>query len=142
MKITSISEKGGSYGVALLRLIVGVVFIMHGGQKLCVHGLAGTSEGFAGAGVPLASLTAPLVTFVELLGGLALVLGVLTPIVAALLAVVMLGATLMVHLQAGFFLPNGYEFSLTLLAAAVAIALSGPGAFAVDNLLARRHTTA
>ncbi len=142
MKTTTSLEKGGRYGLALLRLIVGIVFIMHGGQKLFVYGLAGTSEGFAGAGIPLASLAAPTVTFIELLGGLALVLGVLTPIVAGLLAAVMVGATVLVHLEAGFFLPDGYEFSLTLLAAAIAIALSGPGAFAIDNLLARRQASA
>jgi putative oxidoreductase len=126
-------------GLLVLRVVVGVVFIAHGSQKLFTYGLAGITGGFEQMGVPMASVAAPLVTFVELIGGVALILGFLTPIAAALLAIDMLGAILFVHGKNGLFLPNGYEFALTLLAANVTLLLAGPGAAAVDNVLGNRR---
>jgi putative oxidoreductase len=129
-------------GLAALRVTVGTVFAAHGAQKLFFFGLAGVGEAFAGMGVPLAAVTGPLVGFVELVGGLALVLGLFTRFVSLGLAAVMVGAVVMVHLPAGFFLPAGAEFVLTLLAAVVALALAGPGAFSLDALLRRRQVDA
>ena len=133
------SARGAGLGLLVLRVVVGVVFIAHGSQKLFTYGLAGITGGFEQMGVPMASVTAPLVTFVELIGGVALILGFLTPIAAALLAIDMLGAILFVHGKNGLFLPNGYEFALTLLAANVTLLLAGPGAAAVDNVLGNRR---
>ena len=133
------SARGAGLGLLVLRVVVGVVFIAHGSQKLFTYGLAGITGGFEQMGVPMASVTAPLVTFVELIGGVALILGFLTPIAAALLAIDMLGAILFVHGKNGLFLPNGYEFALTLLAVNVTLLLAGPGAAAVDNVLGNRR---
>ena len=133
------SARGAALGLLVLRVVVGVVFIAHGSQKLFTYGLAGITGGFEQMGVPMASVAAPLVTFVELIGGVALILGFLTPIAAALLAIDMLGAILFVHGKNGLFLPNGYEFALTLLAANVTLLLAGPGAAAVDNVLGNRR---
>ena len=82
-------------------------------------------------GVPVPVVAGPLITLLELLGGLALILGLFTRLAAVLLAVEMLVAILLVHLKAGFFAPNGLEFPLTLIAASLALALGGPGAFAL-----------
>jgi putative oxidoreductase len=84
-------------------------------------------------------LAAVVLTAAEFLGGLALVLGLFTRWAAILLAFVMLVAVLVVHLQAGFFLPDGYEFALTLLGANVALALLGSGEASVDRVLEGRR---
>lgn len=127
-----------AYGITVLRAVVGLVFLMHGGQKLFVYGLEGVTGSFTQMGVPGAAFTAIFVTAVEFLGGLALLLGLFTRFAAALTAIVMLGALFTVHLAAGFFLPNGYEFVLTLLAASGALVLLGSGPLALDNLFGRR----
>lgn len=129
-------------GLAALRTIVGIVFLAHGAQKLFVFGIDGLTGAFASMGVPLAGLVAPAVALLELLGGAALVLGLFTQAVSIALAVVMFGALILVHLPAGFFMPDGLEFVLTLLAASGALALMGPGAFSLDAVRARRRGSA
>ncbi|HXH07805.1 MAG TPA: DoxX family protein [Vicinamibacterales bacterium] len=124
------------YGTTILRVVVGLVFVAHGLQKLFVTGLAGVAGFMSQVGIPLPMASAVLVTAVETLCGLALVAGFLTRWAAIPLAINMLVAAAVVHLPAGFFLPNGYEYALTLLAACASISLLGPGAFAVDNLIA------
>jgi putative oxidoreductase len=136
------SIKRASLGLAALRMSVGTVFVAHGAQKLFVFGLDGVAGGFAGMGVPLAGVVGPAVALVELLGGLALIAGLFTRTASVGLATVMLGALLLVHLPAGFFMPNGFEFVLTLMAAAVALALTGPGEFSLDALRGRRRLPA
>lgn len=127
-----------SLGLAILRIVVGLVFALHGYQKLFVQTIPGVTGFFSQIGAPLPGVSAPLVSVLELVGGIMLILGVLTSVVAALLAIDMLGAIFLVHLPAGFFLPNGYEFVLTLLAATLALALTGPGAYALDRAIFRR----
>ncbi|MGO9096784.1 MAG: DoxX family protein [Bryobacteraceae bacterium] len=130
-------------GLAALRMMVGVVFIAHGYQKLFVYGLAQVSGMFGHIGIPLANVAGPLVAFVELLGGLALFFGLGTRWVAILLAINMAVAVLAVHLKGGFFAQGGgFEYPLTLLVANVALALAGPGACAVDNLICKKKTEA
>ena len=129
-------------GLAILRVVAGLVFVAHGGQKLFVYGLGGVTAGFMEMGIPLAAVAAPLVALVEFFGGLALIAGLLTRLAAVGLAITMLGAIAFVHLPAGFFLPNGSEFALILFAAATALALSGAGEFSLDGLRARRRAPA
>lgn len=126
--------------LAVLRVIVGSVFVAHGAQKLFVFGMAGVAGAFGGMGVPLAGIVGPAVALVEFFGGLALLAGLLTRLAGVGLAIVMVGAMLLVHLPAGFFAPNGIEFNLTLFGAAVALALAGPGRFSVDAILAGRRS--
>ena len=128
------------WGLTILRVVVGLVFFVHGFQKVYLMGFGGVARMMEGLGVPAPGLFAVILTLVELLGGLALILGLFTRLAAIPLAVDMLVATLTVHLPNGFsVLPNGgYEFTLVLLAASVALAVAGPGGAALDRFLATR----
>jgi putative oxidoreductase len=136
--LQSASERQLNAALAILRSVVGVVFVAHGAQKLFVYGFAGVTGAFEGMGVPLANLVGPGVAVLEFAGGLALIAGLLTRPAAAGLAATMLGALVLVHLPAGFFMPNGMEFVLTLFAASVVLVLTGAGAWSVDAQLAER----
>lgn len=124
--------------LTILRVAIGIIFVAHGYQKLAIYTLPGTTGAFTQMGVPLPTLTAPLIAFLELLGGTALITGLFTRVAAALLALNMLGALALVHLKAGFFNPNGIEFPLALLAASVALVLTGAGAFSLDARRTKR----
>lgn len=125
--------------LALLRLVAGTIFVAHGGQKLFVYGLAGVSGAFGQMGIPLPGIAGPAVAVLEFAGGLALIAGLLTRVTGAGLAVVMLGALTMVHLPAGFFLPNGIEFVLALAGIAGTLAIVGPGRYSLDAVIADRR---
>jgi len=129
-------------GLTVLRVITGTIFVAHGAQKLFVYGLDGVAGGFAQMGIPFPTIVGPLVGIVELFGGLALIAGLLTRLAGAGLAVNMLGAFLLVHLPAGFFLPNGYEFVMMLGASAITLTLTGAGRYSIDALIGRRREPA
>ena len=119
-------KKNHDLGMLLLRLAVGVIFIAHGWGKF--SDMASTIGFFGQLGMP--SVFAYLVAAVELLGGLALVVGLYTDLAALLLAIVMVVALVyvkMATLKVGFV--GGYEFDLVLLAANLAIMFVGPGKY-------------
>jgi putative oxidoreductase len=117
----------------ILRVVLGVIMLYHGYPKLTDFG--GTAEGFAGMGIPLPTLSAAFSTLAEVGGGLLMLLGVATDIAGLLIAVDMLGAITFVHAKNGFSVAEGgIEWPLALLAMAVAIALAGPGRFAVGRV--------
>ena len=120
----------------ILRIVTGFLFAAHGWQKFNEFTIAGTQAAFAQMGVPAANVAAPVIATLELVGGVALILGVLTRVFAALLAVNMLGALFLVHAPAGIFAATGgYELVLILAAAALALALVGAGKVSVDKVL-------
>ena len=124
----------------ILRVVVGFIFAAHGWQKYNEWTIAGTQAAFGEMGIPMAEVAAPAVATLELLGGIALILGLLTRPVAALLTLDMLGALVLVHLPAGIFVANGgYELVLLLGAASLALALVGPGRASADYVLFGRR---
>jgi putative oxidoreductase len=117
----------------ILRVVTGLVFLMHGWQKVGM-GVAGVTGFLGSLGFPAPEVMAVLLIAVEVGGGLLLILGAFTHWVSKVLAFVALVALLTVHLSKGFFVSGGgYEFALLLLAACIALALTGPGKWSVDR---------
>jgi putative oxidoreductase len=121
-----------SLAALLLRLCLGGLFLAHAALKILVFTPAGTAQFFSGLGLPgwLAYATIT----VEVLGGIALILGVWTRFVALALVPILLGAIVTVHGAAGFFFSNangGWEFPAVWIVALIALALIGDGAFAL-----------
>ena len=132
------SSVPSSLGLFLVRVVLGVVFVAHGWQKLAVDGLAATQGAFGGMGIPLAEVAAPVAAVTELAAGVALVAGFATRVAAALLAVTAVVALVAVHLPNGFYsTTGGFEYVLVLAVASIAIVLTGPGRLALDALVVR-----
>lgn len=128
-----------SVGLLVGRIALGVIFLAHGWQKVVTNGLDATAKGFTAMGAPMPAVSAFLAGWGELLGGIALIVGALTPLVGTLLALDMLGAYLIAHAGKGLFATEGgYELVLALGAGALMIALVGAGKFSVDALLGRK----
>lgn len=129
------------YGPLALRMLVGVIFVAHGAQKLFGwfggYGLEGTGQFFGSIGLNPGTVLALLAGAAEFFGGLALVFGLLVRPAAVALAFTMLIAILAVHVSKGFFLDKGgYEYALALFAASLSLLFSGGGRYAVDGVLA------
>lgn len=113
-------------GLLLIRVTAGIVFMVHGYQKL--SDLQGTVGFFDGLG--MAAFFAYVVAVVEFLGGISFIIGYGSKIAGVLLAIVMLVAFFVVHLPNGFSVSaGGYEFVLALFGAALGIAFAGPGRY-------------
>jgi putative oxidoreductase len=126
-----------SYGLLLLRVVVGGTLFAHGAQKLFGWwegpGLAGTRGWLGSMGFRVPAAMALLVGLAEG-SGLLLALGFLTPLGALGIVSAMVVAIAAVHLKNGFWsTKGGYEFNLALLAGAVALAATGPGRFSLDR---------
>jgi putative oxidoreductase len=127
--------------VALLigRVLLGVLFFAHGWQKLVTNGIDGTAAFFGQMGVPMPTLAAWGAAVVELVGGAALVLGLLTPLAALVLLLDMIGAYVFVHAGKGLFIDQGgFELVGALGAGCLLLIGSGPGRYSVDRRLFRR----
>jgi len=122
-----------SWGLAVLRIVVGTVFFAHGYQKLFKFGFHGVAGMLGHIGIPLPGFFAVVLTLVEFVGGILLILGLATRLAAALVAIDMLVALLAVHLKNGFFSPMGIEFPLSLFAAAICLVLAGGGALSLKR---------
>jgi putative oxidoreductase len=143
MKI--LTKNFGNYSAitGLLRIILGIIFFAHGAQKVMGWfggpGLATAADMFqknAGIPYPLFLLS----SFTEFLGGLFVLIGLLTRIFSAGLFINMAVAVLQVHLMKGLFSANGgFEYPLTLLVVSLCIFLMGPGKYSLDNLIFNKN---
>ncbi|SRR5579883_2463057 len=129
-----------SVGLLILRVVIGLTLAGHGAQKLFGWfggpGFTKMQQSLGAQGFKPAWFWTALVVLGELGGGLSLAFGFLTPLGAAGVFGAMTMAIFKVHWPNGFWNSNrGYEFPLSLLAAAVALGFAGPGRFALDTLL-------
>ncbi|MBO0962436.1 DoxX family protein [Neobacillus sp. MM2021_6] len=127
-------------GLFIIRLVVGLLFVGHGAQKLFGwfggYGLKGTGGWFDSIGIKPGVTMALFAGLAELIGGVLFTLGLLTPLAGIMIAGTMVMAIVKVHGANGIWsTSNGYEYNLTLLAVSIGIALSGPGRYAVDAFL-------
>ena len=127
-------------GLLILRLVVGLTLAGHGAQKLFGwwggSGMKGWTQGVTKLRIRPARPWAWVAALSEFGGGLFLALGLLSPLGSLAISGAMLVAVATVHLPKGFWNgKGGYEFNLTLIAAAVALALTGPGTYSIDQAL-------
>lgn len=130
-------------GLLILRLVVGLTLAAHGAQKLFGWfggpGLGGWTRAMTRMRIRPAAPWALMSALAEFVGGLGLALGFLYPLPSLAIAASMLVAIALVHWPKGFWVSKGgYEFNLTLIAAVAALALTGPGAIALDSVLGIR----
>lgn len=131
------STTATSSGLLVLRLGVGTTMAVHGTQKLFGWfdggGLDGTDRFFTASGYPSGRMFPLLAALSETLGGIGLILGLLTPLAAAAILGTMLNAISVKW--GGFFAPNGVEYEVILAVAAASLALTGAGGFALDRFV-------
>lgn len=124
-------------GLLILRIVVGLLFIGHGTQKLFGwfggYGLKGTGGFFEQLGYRPGPLMAGIAGSTEVVGGLLLATGFLTPLGAAMIIGTMINAVVTVQWQNGLW--NGYEKDLLFATTAAALAFIGPGAYSLDDAL-------
>ncbi|MBU2098667.1 MAG: DoxX family protein [Gammaproteobacteria bacterium] len=141
--IKNVFSTESSWAPTALRIPVGIIFAAHGAQKLFGwfggYGLEGTAGWMESIGLAPGILMTLLAGGAEFFGGLALILGVATRPAAFALVIAMLVAIFKVHFVNGLFMANnGYEFGLALLAASVALLISGAGKASVDQLVSTK----
>jgi len=134
-----------SWAITVIRVTLGVIFFAHGAQKVFGwfggYGLKGTTGYFVSIGLPLPVAYAA--CFLELLGGVGLLLGLFTRLAALAIIAMMAGAIAKVHWPHGFFINwelapgkgHGLEANLAFIAMAVACVIAGGGALSLDALL-------
>lgn len=126
-------------GLLVLRLGLAAIMLAHGYQKFVLQGrysFAATQAGFAQLGIPLPQVAGIVIVILELVGGVAMVLGIFTVVVGLCYAAAMATAIWFVHLPNGFFVAdNGYELAGLVGVVAVVLAISGAGRLSLDRAI-------
>jgi len=130
------------YAALPLRLALGTVFIFHGLQKsfglFGGPGIKGFSGMLSGLNIPFPEAMAVIVAYIELIGGILLVLGILTRISSLSLLVIMLVSMLKVHLIKGFSnMAGGYEYNLVLILVCLSLVISGSGKLSLGKKISK-----
>src|SRR5699024_1998327 len=126
-----------SAGLLIARIILGVVLIAHGWQKFNEWTIASTTEAFTGMGVPAAGIAAPIAATIELVGGILILIGLVTRIAAVHVTLQMDGAGIWGgHFGSGIIIDgNGWEHVMDMSAVAVIQLAADPGQYAADNFI-------
>jgi putative oxidoreductase len=123
---------------ALVRIVVGIMFLMHVSTKFKLGADAVAANVFAKNGIEPALMWAYVIMFLELVGGICLIIGLFTRFVAAALAIEMLVALLFVHLAKGYAAGGGgFEYVLLIGAVCFLIAIRGGGPYSVDRFIGK-----
>jgi uncharacterized membrane protein YphA (DoxX/SURF4 family) len=128
-------------GAVVLRIIIGVIFFVHGIVKF-QGGIENIAGWFDSIGIP--GFMAYIIAGIEVVGGIALIVGFGTRIVAALFVIVMIGAIIKVKLAAGFLGNDtmaGYELELAYLAISLFLAINGSKQFSIDKLVLKNESS-
>ena len=139
-KIKAVFTTRAGFGLTVVRILVGIIFVAHGSQKLFGafggYGLEGTGQYMESLGLTPGYLMALLSGSAEFFGGLGLVVGLLARPAAVVLAATLVVAIFSVHISHGLFMANnGYEFALALLGGVVAVLIEGAGKFSLDRTI-------
>jgi putative oxidoreductase len=121
------------FGPVPIRILAGILFIVHGLPKF--EDVTSTQDFFGSVGIP-PELVVP-IGLLEVIGGIFLLVGVVTRITAALFIIEMISATLIVKLSKGFV--GGYELELLLVAIGISLLLTGPGRISIEWDVLRRE---
>ncbi|WP_202128808.1 DoxX family protein [Paenibacillus dendrobii] len=124
----------------LLRVVLGIIFLAHGISKFQM-GLGNVEAWFSSMGVP--GFMAYVAAIAEVVGGIMLIIGLLTRVVSALFIVLMIGAIVTVKLSAGLLGHDqvaGYELELSLILISVYLLASGPASLSVDRLIFNKRS--
>ncbi len=136
-------EQAKDWGIAVVRLGVGLTFFLHGWQKVFQSGFPGVTAAFGQMGAPLPEVTGLLVSVLELVGGAALMVGLFTRLISIPLAIDMAAAILIAVLPAkGNSAPLAFELELLLFMGAVAMIIGGPGVASIDRLVSSMRSRA
>ena len=132
------------WSLTLLRVVLGVIFLYHGYLKLFAPGgFTGTVGFLTALKIPLPHYAALFISLVEFVGGILLLIGLLTRGASVLLFIEMLVAFFKVHIKLGLVISQqayGYEFIMLILAVLVVIMANGPGRFSIGKMLFRKKS--
>jgi len=136
MNLKNLMHTEAGWGMTILRIVTGVLFLGHGAPKFGFIGdgnLEGVAGMMGGLGLPAPMVAAFLLAFFETFGGAFLVIGLLTRFWSAGLAFAMFIAVTLVHLPNGMFAEGGYQWALLLMACSLALLFEGAGKASLDQ---------
>ncbi|HLF32129.1 MAG TPA: DoxX family protein [Xanthomonadales bacterium] len=136
MNLKNLMHTEAGWGMTILRIVTGVLFLGHGAPKFGFIGdgnLDGVAGMMGGLGLPAPMVAAFLLAFFETFGGAFLVIGLLTRFWSAGLAFAMFIAVTLVHLPNGMFAEGGYQWALLLMACSLALLFEGAGKASLDQ---------
>ena len=140
MSLKNIMKTDAGWGMAVLRVVTGIIFVGHGAPKFGFIGngsLGDVATWMGSIGLPVPMASAFMVAFFETFGGACLVIGLLTRLWGAGLAFAMLIAVTMVHMPNGMFAERGYQWALLLMASALALMFEGAGKASLDRMFGK-----